>query len=43
MKGRFWVQDWRMDLLTEVHAVDYMRESMSGIMRVALLSRSHST
>lgn len=28
-----------MDLLTEVHAVDYMQESMNGIMRVGLLSK----
>ena len=35
----FLVQDWRMDLLTEVHAVDYMKDSMNGIMRVGLLSR----
>ena len=27
-----------MDLLTEVHAVDYMQDSMNGIMRVGLLS-----
>ena len=27
-----------MDLLTEVHAVEYMKDSMSGIMRVGLLS-----
>ena len=34
------LQDWRMDLLTEVHAVEYMKDSMNGIMRVGLLSRS---
>lgn len=28
-----------MDLLTEVHAVEYMRDSMNGIMRVGMLSR----
>ncbi len=27
-----------MDLLTEVHAVEYMKDSMNGIMRVGLLS-----
>lgn len=40
-------QDWTLDLLTEVHAVEYMQESMNGIMRVGLLSASpqdhHST
>lgn len=29
-----------MELLTEVHAVDYMQDSMNGIMRVGLLSKS---
>ena len=31
-------QDWTIELLTEVHAVDYMQESMNGIMRVGMLS-----
>ena len=30
--------EWTMDLLTETHAVEYMAESMNGIMRVGLLS-----
>ena len=36
----FFLQDWTMELLTEVHAVDYMQDSMNGIMRVGLLSKS---
>ena len=34
------MQDWTMELLTEVHAVHYMQDSMNGIMRVGLLSKS---
>lgn len=30
--------EWTMDLLTETHAVEYMAESMNGIIRVGLLS-----
>ncbi|CAK0784415.1 hypothetical protein CVIRNUC_007619 [Coccomyxa viridis] len=30
--------DWTIELLTEVHAVDYMQESMNGIMRVGMLN-----
>ena len=36
--GRQTFIDWTMDFMTEAHAVDYMRESMASIMRVALLS-----
>ena len=36
--GRQTFLDWQMYLMTETHAVDYMRESMEGIMRFALLS-----
>lgn len=34
--------DWRVDLLTELHAVDTMRTIMESIMRVGLLSEYHS-
>jgi hypothetical protein len=37
--GRQTFIDWNMDLMTETHAVQYMRESMNGIMRYALLSK----
>ncbi len=32
--------EWRIDLLTELHAIGYMRTVMEGIMRVGLLSES---
>lgn len=30
--------DWTMDLYTEMHAVEFMRDSMDNIMRVGLHS-----
>ena len=32
--------DWKIDLLTELHAVDVMRKLIEGIQRVGLLSES---
>ena len=32
--------EWRMNLLTEQHAVDHMTQSMDGIMNVSLSSKS---
>lgn len=33
--------EWKIDLLTELHAVDIMRKLIEDIMRVGLLSESH--